>query len=48
MTSYQSAPGTSVTDPHNLDADLNPDPPFNFEADPTPIYHIESESNLSL
>jgi hypothetical protein len=42
-TSFHSAHGTSVTDPHNLDVDLNPNPPFYFEADPDPIFHFDAD-----
>ncbi len=33
----------SAADPHGVDADPDPDPPFHFDADPDPTFHFDAD-----
>jgi hypothetical protein len=37
--------GSSVADPHHLDADRDPDPAFHFDADPNPAFQFDADSD---
>jgi|LakMenEpi03Aug12_release.lakeMendotaPanAssembly.Ray.scaffolds.fasta_scaffold5264843_1 hypothetical protein len=42
MTSFSATILTSVSNPHHIDADPDPDPPCHFDADPDLTFHSDA------